>query len=121
MPVIVLSIVDKKNVGFALGATGYLIMPISKPQLLETMHKHVSPQVDDDSVILLVDDDPRTLELLEDTLRSAGYETRNDLEDIHRARSYGVNATNSGLLRRAVPRGALSLRFQRAVRAASSR
>ena len=61
MPVIILSIVDKKNVGFALGATDYLIMPISKAQLLETMHKHVSPQVDDDSVILLVDDDPELL------------------------------------------------------------
>lgn len=76
MPVIVLSIVDKTNVGFALGATDYLIKPIRKPQLLETMHKHVSPRADDDSVILLVDDDPKTLELLEDTLRSAGYETQ---------------------------------------------
>jgi signal transduction histidine kinase/DNA-binding response OmpR family regulator len=76
MPVIILSIVDKKNVGFALGATDYLIKPIRKPQLLETMHKHVSPRADDDSVILLVDDDPKCLELLEDTLRSAGYETQ---------------------------------------------
>jgi CheY-like chemotaxis protein/anti-sigma regulatory factor (Ser/Thr protein kinase) len=75
-PVIILSIVDKKNVGFALGATDYLIKPIRKPQLLETMHKHVSPRADDDSVILLVDDDPKCLELLEDTLRSAGYETQ---------------------------------------------
>ena len=40
------------------------------------MHKHVSPRADDDSVILLVDDDPKTLELLADTLRSAGYETQ---------------------------------------------
>jgi len=76
MPVIVLSIVDKKNVGFALGATEYLIKPIRKAQLLEAMHKHVSPRADDDSVILLVDDDPKTLELLADTLRSAGYETQ---------------------------------------------
>ncbi len=76
MPVIILSIVDKKNVGFALGATDYLIKPIRKPQLLDTMHKHVSPRADDDSVILLVDDDPKCLELLQDTLRSAGYETQ---------------------------------------------
>jgi CheY-like chemotaxis protein len=76
MPVIILSIIDKKSVGFALGATDYLIKPIRKPQLLEAMHKHVSPQIDEDSVILLVDDDPNTLELLEDTLRSAGYETQ---------------------------------------------
>jgi CheY-like chemotaxis protein len=31
---------------------------------------------DDDSSILLVDDDPKALELLETTLRSAGYETQ---------------------------------------------
>jgi signal transduction histidine kinase/CheY-like chemotaxis protein len=76
IPVIIVSIVDQKNVGFALGATDYLIKPIRKPELLEAMHKHVPPRADDDSVILLVDDDPRTLELLEDTLRSAGYETQ---------------------------------------------
>ena len=33
-------------------------------------------QSDDDQSILLVDDDPETLELLEETLRSAGYETQ---------------------------------------------
>jgi len=31
---------------------------------------------DDDSSILLVDDDPKALELLEETLRAAGYETQ---------------------------------------------
>ena len=66
LPVIILSVVDQKNVGFALGATDYLIKPMRKSELLETMHKHVSPQADDDSVILLVDDDPKALELLED-------------------------------------------------------
>jgi PAS domain S-box-containing protein len=76
LPIIIVSVVDQKNVGFALGATDYLIKPMRKSELLETMHKYVSPQADDDSVILLVDDDPKTLELLEDTLRSAGYETQ---------------------------------------------
>ncbi len=76
IPVIIVSIVDQKNVGFALGATDYLIKPIRKPELLEAMHKHVPPRADEDSVILLVDDDPKTLELLEETLRSAGYETQ---------------------------------------------
>ena len=33
-------------------------------------------QTDDEAAILLVDDDPTTLELLEETLRSAGYETQ---------------------------------------------
>jgi len=62
-------------VGLALGAADYLIKPIRKPALLETIRKHVLPQ-DDDCALLLVDDDPRTLELLEETLRSEGYETQ---------------------------------------------
>jgi len=62
-------------VGFALGAVDYLIKPVRKPALLETIRKYVWPQSDEDEAILLVDDDPRTLELLEETLRSAGYET----------------------------------------------
>ena len=75
IPIIILSVVDQKQVGFALGATDYLIKPISKPTLKETIRKHVSPGGNADSTILLVDDDRRTLELLEETLRSAGYET----------------------------------------------
>jgi PAS domain S-box-containing protein len=75
IPIIIVSIVDQKQVGFALGAKDYLIKPIRKPALLETIRKYVRPQSDEDEAILLVDDDPRTLELLEETLRSAGYET----------------------------------------------
>jgi len=59
-----------------LGAADYLIKPIRKSVLLETIRKHVLPHADDDASILLVDDDPGTLELLEETLRSAGYETQ---------------------------------------------
>ena len=62
--------------GFALGAADYLVKPIRKPVLLETIRKHVPNQTDDDASILLVDDDPKTLELLQETLRSAGYETQ---------------------------------------------
>ncbi len=76
IPIIIVSILDQKQVGFALGAADYLIKPIRKPMLLETVRKHVVPHDDDDATILLVDDDPKTLELLEETLRSAGYETQ---------------------------------------------
>ena len=77
IPIIIVSIVDHKRVGFALGAADYLIKPIRKPVLLETIRKHVpAASNDDDAAILLVDDDPRTLELLAETLRSAGYETQ---------------------------------------------
>jgi CheY-like chemotaxis protein len=71
-----LSILDQEKVGFALGAADYLIKPIRKPVLLEAIWKHLPLQSSDDSEILLVDDDPRTLELLEASLRLAGYEKR---------------------------------------------
>jgi PAS domain S-box-containing protein len=76
IPIIIVSIVDQKRVGFALGAADYLIKPIHRPALLETIRKHVPFPGDDDQAILLVDDDPKTLELLEEVLRSAGYETQ---------------------------------------------
>ena len=76
IPIIIVSIVDQKQVGFALGAAEYLMKPIRKPALLEAIRKHVQPSNDEDAAILLVDDDPKTLELLEETLRSAGYETQ---------------------------------------------
>jgi PAS domain S-box-containing protein len=76
IPIIVVSIVDNKQVGFALGAVDYLIKPINKLALLESLRKHVPNPADDDAAILIVDDDTRTLELLQETLRSAGYETQ---------------------------------------------
>jgi PAS domain S-box-containing protein len=76
IPIIVVSIVDNKQVGFALGAVDYLIKPINKQALLDSLRKHIPNPADDDSAILLVDDDSRTLELLQETLRSAGYETQ---------------------------------------------
>src|SRR5207302_6796577 len=50
--------------------------PIRKAILLETIRKYVPYRDDDDATILLVDDDPGTLVMLEETLRSAGYETQ---------------------------------------------
>jgi PAS domain S-box-containing protein len=76
IPVIILSIVDQKQVGFALGASDYLVKPVRKPALLATVRRHVPSLDGDDSSILLVDDDPKALELLQEALRSAGYETQ---------------------------------------------
>jgi signal transduction histidine kinase/DNA-binding response OmpR family regulator len=74
IPAIILSVIDQKQIGFALGATDYLLKPISKPVLKETISKHLRPEAAD-SPILLVDDDAPTLELLEETLHSAGFST----------------------------------------------
>jgi signal transduction histidine kinase/DNA-binding response OmpR family regulator len=76
IPIIIVSIVDQKQVGFALGATDYLIKPIRKTVLLETIRKHVPRKADEDAAVLVVDDDSNTLALVEETLRTGGYETQ---------------------------------------------
>jgi PAS domain S-box-containing protein len=76
IPIIMVSIVDQQKVGFALGATDYLIKPIQKPVLLQSIRNYVPSSTDDDAAILLVDDDSQNLELVAETLRAAGYETQ---------------------------------------------
>jgi PAS domain S-box-containing protein len=75
LPILVVSILEQKKAGLSTGATDYIVKPVKKSELLLSIHKYVAPQIDDDSTILLVDDDPQSLDLLEETLRSAGYET----------------------------------------------
>jgi PAS domain S-box-containing protein len=76
IPIIVVSILDQQKMGFALGAADYLIKPVDKGQLLQTIRKYTQPLTIAESLILVVDDDPLTLDLLETTLHSAGYATQ---------------------------------------------
>jgi two-component system, sensor histidine kinase and response regulator len=79
LPIIILSVGDQKRVGFALGATDYLGKPIRKSVLLETVRNHIPFRPDNDSAILLVDDDPKALELMEEILQTAGYKAERAL------------------------------------------
>jgi CheY-like chemotaxis protein/two-component sensor histidine kinase len=79
IPIIVVSIVDQQKMGFALGAADYLVKPVNKERLLQTLRKYTQPLTIAESLILVVDDDPLTLDLLETTLHSAGYKTQTAL------------------------------------------
>jgi PAS domain S-box-containing protein len=72
IPVVIVSIVDQQKVGFALGATDYLIKPIQKAQLLERLQKNIRVHHEDSSV-LLIDDDLHNLDLMKEALTAAGY------------------------------------------------
>jgi PAS domain S-box-containing protein len=76
IPVIVVSVVDQKQMGFTLGAAEYLVKPVQKSALLEAVGKHVRPQAGRPNNILVVDDDPKALDLVSDILRSGGYTPR---------------------------------------------
>ena len=75
IPVVVISILDEPETGFALGASDYLVKPISKETLLAVLRKHVSPSSKGAVRLLIVDDDTETRYLLSAVLEAEGYTT----------------------------------------------
>jgi signal transduction histidine kinase/DNA-binding response OmpR family regulator len=71
IPVVVLTIVEKKTTGFYLGASDYLMKPVSREALLASLSRvtRVKPK----QPILVVDDSPNDRALLTEVLERAGY------------------------------------------------
>jgi CheY-like chemotaxis protein len=76
IPVIMLTIVDDKNRGFALGASDYLAKPIDREHLIAILNKYrLQPKREPEqsvSQILIVEDDPTIREMLRYTLEPEG-------------------------------------------------
>jgi CheY-like chemotaxis protein len=68
IPVIMLTIIDDKNLGYALGAADYLTKPIERDRLLTVLRAHRR-----DHPVLVVDDDPALRQLLRRMLEPEGY------------------------------------------------
>jgi CheY-like chemotaxis protein len=66
IPVIMLTIVDDKHFGHALGATEYLTKPVDRERLSALVHKLTKPALP--GKVLIVDDDPEVREVLTRTL-----------------------------------------------------
>ncbi len=75
IPVIIVSIINDKEMGFFLGAADYLAKPIDKKKLLESLkNKSFTTKVKKKPVsILAIDDDPQILMLLESMLGAEGF------------------------------------------------
>jgi signal transduction histidine kinase/DNA-binding response OmpR family regulator len=77
IPVVIVTIVDEREVGLALGAVDYLVKPVDRNVLLATLARYTSPRGRRDGIrILAVDDDPATLDMIEATLRDDYVVTR---------------------------------------------
>jgi DNA-binding response OmpR family regulator len=72
IPVIMMTIVDNQNLGYALGATDYLLKPINRQQLAAVLNKYQSNQ--SSNSILIVEDDRDTREMLTRQLAKEGWE-----------------------------------------------
>ncbi|MFO0848451.1 MAG: response regulator [Gemmataceae bacterium] len=71
IPVVMLTIVDDRGRGYALGAADYLTKPIDWPRLGAILRRYQPPG--GPKPVLVVDDDPHCRELVRRHLESAGY------------------------------------------------
>jgi signal transduction histidine kinase/DNA-binding response OmpR family regulator len=73
IPVVMCTVVDEKERGFALGVTEYLTKPIDRDQLLRTL-KRIRPH--GDGHVLLVDDEQLDRQIICRELTKAGWQVR---------------------------------------------
>ncbi|HEY9632506.1 MAG TPA: response regulator [Coleofasciculaceae cyanobacterium] len=71
IPVIMLTIVDNKNMGYALGASDYLTKPIDRDRLNAILKKHQRDR--SPKTLLLVEDDAPTREMMHRLLEKEGW------------------------------------------------
>lgn len=73
IPVVMMTMVEDKPMGFALGASDYLTKPIDKARVLETVARRVGHRSED---VLIVEDDPMAADIVRRTLEADGRRSR---------------------------------------------
>jgi signal transduction histidine kinase/CheY-like chemotaxis protein len=74
IPVIMLTMMQDKDLGYALGATDYLTKPIDRDKLLAALDKHALTK--EATTVLVVEDDQMTREMLVRMLKKEGWNVR---------------------------------------------
>ena len=74
IPVIIISMLDERNVGFGLGAVDYFVKPVQKDALLESLRKvtGVRLKLTQSAKILVIDDDRSVIDLMQVILEAEG-------------------------------------------------
>ncbi|RKZ64029.1 MAG: hypothetical protein DRR08_01860 [Candidatus Parabeggiatoa sp. nov. 2] len=73
IPVIMLSMIEDKAVGYSLGASDYLIKPITREQLSKVLQKYHFSQNESARLIMVIDDEPVNRDMLARMLRKGGF------------------------------------------------
>jgi adenylate cyclase len=71
IPVVLVTIMGDRDLGFALGAADYITKPLDRDLLMRAVGRHV--RGGDGAQVLVVDDDPKTRDMLRRTLQKAGW------------------------------------------------
>jgi signal transduction histidine kinase/DNA-binding response OmpR family regulator len=72
IPVVVVSMLDERGRGFALGAAEYLVKPVGKEQLLAALYR-AAAMPEQKRVVVAIDDDPLAIELVRASLQPEGW------------------------------------------------
>lgn len=72
IPVVVVSMLDERGRGFALGATEYLVKPVGKEQLLAALYR-AAAMPEQKHTVVAIDDDPLAIELVRASLEPEGW------------------------------------------------
>jgi CheY-like chemotaxis protein len=72
VPVVIVSMLDERGAGFALGAAEYLVKPVDREALLTALDRWTGT-LGDGRTIVAIDDDARDLELVEAALEPHGW------------------------------------------------
>jgi hypothetical protein len=71
IPVVMLSILDERNLGFSLGASDYLTKPVDRDRLRDVLQRFAGSS--DGNRVLIVEDDPGTRESLRRVIEREGW------------------------------------------------
>jgi len=74
LPVIIVSMLDNRELALAFGADDYFIKPVDWPRMLRRLREITSRVASKRAKLLLIDDDTNVHELLEHELQGEGYE-----------------------------------------------
>ena len=74
IPVIMYTMVDEKNIGLAIGASDYLIKPVSKEKILQVLEKYKRKRPSE--YVLIVDDNPDLRTMASRAIQKAGWNVR---------------------------------------------
>ncbi len=74
VPVVIISIVDNKELGYSLGAAEYLIKPVDRSKLINIVNTLIPEGMDEDkpATILVVDDDEKAVKYISAILETEG-------------------------------------------------
>ena len=72
IPVVVVSMLDERGRGFALGAAEYLVKPVGKEQLLAALYR-AAAMPERTHTVVAIDDDPLAIELVKASLEPEGW------------------------------------------------